>query len=83
VPRAARFRYAPGKSFHSQLCGCRLGARLISKQGRTAALATFLVDELRLDVGQPDTIRPAVGIHLHPMRAFVIGAVDQDVTDAG
>ena len=48
-----------------------------------AALATFLADELRLDVGQPDTIRPAVGIHLHPMRAFVIGAVDQDVTDTG
>ena len=47
------------------------------------ALATRPADELRLDVGQPDFIRPMVHIDRDRVTAAVVGAVDQQTANAG
>jgi len=40
----------------------------------SASLAADLAGEARLDVGQPNVIRPSVAADRYPMAAFVIGA---------
>jgi len=42
-----------------------------------AAVPTSLTGELRLEVGQPDIIRPLAGIDHYRMRALVVAAVDE------
>src|SRR5260370_42109157 len=43
----------------------------------SAPLAAGLTGEQRLDVGQPDTIAPAIGADLDGMGALVVTAVNQ------
>jgi hypothetical protein len=48
-----------------------------------AALAAGGADETRLDVRQPNVVRPAVGADLDRVAASVVAAIDQHLTDAG
>jgi hypothetical protein len=48
----------------------------------SASLATTPADELRLDFGQPNVIRPSVGAHGCPVAALVIRAIDQETANA-
>jgi hypothetical protein len=49
----------------------------------SASLAAGLAGKARLDVGQPNVIRPSVAADRCPMAAFVIRAIDQDAMHAG
>jgi hypothetical protein len=48
----------------------------------SASLAAALADEARLDVGQPDAIRPSVAADRCPTAAPVIRAIDQEAANA-
>src|ERR1700751_5409 len=48
-----------------------------------AALAAPRARELPFNVGQPNVIRPLVGIDRHGVRALVITAIDADPAHAG
>jgi hypothetical protein len=48
----------------------------------SASLGTTPADELRLDFGQPNVIRPSVGAHGCPVAALVIRAIDQETANA-
>ena len=48
-----------------------------------AAMAANLTGEQRLQIGQPDMIRPAVAVDLDMMRALVVAAIDQQPARAG
>ena len=39
--------------------------------------------ELVFQIGQPDVVRPLVGVHPYPVRALVISAIDQHAAHAG
>jgi hypothetical protein len=43
-----------------------------------AAIAASLTDEARLDIGQPDIIRPRIAADDDRVAAAVVGAIDQD-----
>jgi hypothetical protein len=47
-----------------------------------ASLAANLAGKARLDIGQPDVIRPSVAADRCPMAALVIRAIDQETTNA-
>jgi hypothetical protein len=47
-----------------------------------APLAAGLAGEARLDVGQPDVIRPSVAADRRPMAAPEIRAIDQQAANA-
>jgi hypothetical protein len=47
------------------------------------SLAAGLADELRLNVGQPDMVRPAIGTHLNRVAAPVIRAIYQEIANPG
>ena len=47
-----------------------------------ALRAAALADESRLDVGQPNIIRPSVAADRGPMAAMVVGAIDQETANA-
>ena len=53
------------------------------RPGIGTASATDLTDKPVLDVRQADVIGPAVGVAPDVVRAAMIPAIDQDVTDAG
>jgi hypothetical protein len=48
-----------------------------------AAFAAGGADEIRLDVGQPDMIGPAVGADRDMVAALVVPAIDQNIADTG
>jgi hypothetical protein len=48
-----------------------------------AAVAARLADEMRLQIGQAHVVGTAVGADGDRMRAFVIGAVDQQAANTG
>jgi hypothetical protein len=48
----------------------------------SASLATGLAREARLDVAQPNVIRPSVRADRGPMAALIIGAIDQQAAHA-
>jgi hypothetical protein len=43
----------------------------------------MVAPEPRLDIGQPNVIRPSIGVNRFRVAAFIIGAVDQDAVDTG
>ena len=49
----------------------------------SASLATTPADELRLDVGQPNVIRPPISGDRCPMAAVIVRAIDQEAAHAG
>jgi hypothetical protein len=49
----------------------------------SASLAATPADELLLDVGQPNVIRPSVAAHRGPMAAMVVSAIDQKTANTG
>jgi hypothetical protein len=47
-----------------------------------ATLSTGPADKPRLKIGQPDIIRPAIGVDRDRLTAPVVGAIDQDAAHA-
>jgi hypothetical protein len=62
--------------------GAHLGGREQAPDVGTS-LAAGLADEQRLDVGEPDMVRPPIGAHLNRVAASEVGAIDQEAVDAG
>jgi hypothetical protein len=48
----------------------------------SASLAADLAGEARLDIGQPNIIRPSVAADAYRMAALVVGAIDQKAANA-
>jgi hypothetical protein len=48
-----------------------------------AALAAALANELRLEIGQPDLAGPRIGAEFLPVRAMMVGAIDDQAANAG
>ena len=57
--------------------------RLEERPDIRASLAASRADEPILNVGNPDVIGPLARVHLDRVAALVIGAIEQDVIDAG
>ena len=48
-----------------------------------ASIATGVADQARLDIGQPQLVGPAIGVHHAVMVAMVVAAIDEDAAHAG
>jgi hypothetical protein len=62
--------------------GIRFSRLPIGPDIRAAPAASF-ADKPRLELGQPDVIRPSVAADRCPMAALVIRAIDQETANAG
>src|ERR1700737_2316853 len=45
--------------------------------------AASLADKSRLQIGQPDVIRPSIAAGCYRMATLIVRAIDQEATDAG
>src|ERR1700722_1660226 len=52
-------------------------------RGGRRRLSGRMADELRLDVGKPNVIRPLIGADCDRVAAAIIRAIDQDIAHAG
>jgi hypothetical protein len=62
---------------------CHPGVPIKVRPNVGAPHAASPTDEPRLNVGQPDIIRPRVGADRYVVTALVVGAIDQEPANAG
>jgi hypothetical protein len=72
----------PSLGRHWNLCAPGLFFPMEIRAYISAATAASLTGKPRLQIGQPDVIRPPVAADRRPMRAVIVRAVDQQAANA-